>query len=69
MHLMTIMLFHTVIICLNIHKYWFNIVGDNLNYHLYHIWIPFHMYVTQNINNCKKSHQAAGFPKSQKRAQ
>ena len=41
-----------------------NNVGDNLIYHLYYIWIPFDMYVTQNINNCEKSHQAAGFPKS-----
>ena len=39
----------------NIHKYWLNIVSDNLNYHHYYIWIPFDMYVTQNINNCKKS--------------
>ena len=63
---------HTVIICLNsvnIHKYWLNIVGDNLNYHLYYIWIPSDMYVTLNINNCKKSCQATGFPKSRKRAQ
>ena len=50
--LITIMVFHTVIICLisvNIHEYWLNIVGDNLIYHLYYIWIPFDKYVTQNI--------------------
>ena len=48
------MLLHTAIICLNsinIHEYLLNIVGDNLIYHLYYIWIPFDMYVTQNINN------------------
>ena len=55
---MTIMLFHRVIICLNkinIYKYSFTIVGDYLIYLLYYIWIPFDIYVTQNINNCKKS--------------
>ena len=42
-----------------------NSVGDNLIYHLYYIWITLEMYVTQNINNCEKSHQADfSFPKS-----
>ena len=62
---------HTVIICLNsvnIHKYWLKIVGDNLNYHLYYIWIPSDMYVTLHINKCKKTCQVAGFPKSRKHA-
>ena len=62
---------HTVIICLNsvnIHKYWLKIVGDNLNYHLYYIWIPSDMYVTLNINNCNKTCQVAGFLKSRKLA-
>ena len=40
-----------------------------MNYHLYYIWIPFDMYVTQNMNDCKKSCQVAGFPKSRKCAQ
>ena len=65
--MMTIILFHTVIICLNsinIHEYLLNIVGDNLIYHLYYIWISFDWYVIQNINNCKKSNQAERFPKS-----
>ena len=64
---MTIMRFHTVIICLNsinIHEYLLNNVADNLIYHLYYIWIPLDMYVTQNINNCKKSYQVESFPKS-----
>ena len=50
--LMTIMVFHTVTICLisvNIHEYWLNIVGDNLIYYLYYTWISFYMYITQNI--------------------
>ena len=50
--LMTIMVFHTVIICLisvNFHEHWLTIVGNNLIYHLYYIWIPFDMCVTQNI--------------------
>ena len=64
---MTIMLFHTVIICLNsinIHEYLLNIVGDNLIYHLYYILIKFNMYLTQNINNCKKSQKFSQKPKT-----
>ena len=47
---MTIMLLNTAIICLNsinIHEYLLNIVGDNLIYDLYYIWILFDMYETQ----------------------
>ena len=66
--LMTILLFHTVIICLNlvnIHEYWLNIVYDNSIYHLYYTLIPFDMYVTQNINNCKNSIKRQVFPKAE----
>ena len=64
---MTIMLSHTVIICLNsvnIHEYWLNIVGNNLLYHLYYIWILFDMYVTQNITNLKNLVKRQVFPKA-----
>ena len=60
---------HTVIICLNsvnIHKYWLKIVGDNLNYHLHYNWIPSDMYVTLNINNCKKNLSSGRFSQKPK---
>ena len=58
--------YNLLINSLHIHKYWLNIVRNNINNHLYYIWIPFDMYVTQIINNCKKISSSGRFSQKPK---